>query len=63
MPEIFRDHKGCIVGVIVALPFGRYGVSVRARLYSYQEDIGIIQKSFDRLDEARNWLRKTSFKT
>jgi hypothetical protein len=62
MPEIFRDHRGCIVGVIVALPFGRYGVSVRARLYSYQEDSGIVQKSFDRLDEARKWLSRTSLR-
>jgi hypothetical protein len=62
MPEIFKDRKGCIVGAIVALPFGMYGVSVRAKLYGYQEDIGIVQKSFDRLDEARNWLSKASVK-
>ena len=60
MPEILMDRNGCIVGVIVALPFGRYGVSVRAKLYSYQENIGIVQKSFDRLDEARDWLSKAS---
>ena len=63
MPEIFRDGKGCIVGAIVALPFGRYGAFVRAKLYSYQEDIGIVEKSFDRLDEALNWVRKASVKT
>jgi len=63
MPEIFRDRRGSIVGVIVTLPFGRYGVSVRANLYGYQEDVSIVQKSFDRLDDARNWVRKVSVKT
>lgn len=58
MPEIFKDRKGSIVGVIVTLPFGKYGVSVRAKLYGYQEGIGIVQKSFDGLDEARKWLCK-----
>lgn len=60
MTEIIRDHKGSIVGAIMTLPFGRYGVSVRAKLYRYQEDVGIVQKSFDRLDEARDWLSKAS---
>jgi len=62
-PRIFTDGKGSIVGAIVALPFGRYGAFVRAKLYSYQKDIGIVEKSFDRLDEAINWLRKASVKT
>ncbi len=58
MAGVSKDRKGCTVGAIIALPFGRYMVSVRAKLYGYQEDVGIVQKSFDRLDEALNWLSK-----
>lgn len=60
MPEIFKDSRGCIVGVIVALPFGTYGVSVLTKLYGGEEDTGIVQKSFDRLDDARAWLEKAT---
>jgi len=60
MPEFFRDDKGCIVGAIVALPFGKYGVSVQGKIYRYREELGIVQKSFDHLDEARKWLSEVS---
>ena len=63
VPRLFRDGRGRIVGAIVALPFGKYGAFLRAKLYSYQSDIGIIEKSFDQLDDALNWLHKASVKT
>lgn len=59
MPEIFEDNKGRIVGVIVTLPFGMYGVSARTKLCG-REDTSIVQKSFGRLDEARSWLQEVT---
>lgn len=62
MPEILEDSKGRIVGVIVTLPFGMYGVSALTKLCG-RKDACIVQRSFDRLDEARNWLKKATADT
>ncbi len=57
MPEIFKDARGYIVGVIVALSPVRFEASIRPNLHDYSEESLILHKSFDDLEEARYWIR------